>query len=323
MEMTPQNALQGEEHMLTLTWLRRECKTKSQAEVARITGLSSTTISRVLSGTYAGDMERVMGKLSAVRCVEREREEEFTRIPYVETSTARTIARTCDRVRLFGHLTRLIGRSQIGKTWAARHYAETHPNTLLITMPNNPTTGAVVRPLASALGVPYCQATDRALDAIAPKLSRNALIIVDECQQATYRTRSGVQGPLEWLRMLKDATNCGMLLIGTQSFDAATRSGPDAIILEQICKRGKAEYLSPVPTEGDLALIYACYGLPVPTPAAHSLLVDMATRFGLGEFCRTLEVVAFNARYRAQSLTWEYFCAEVQRMDERANMYAS
>lgn len=306
----------------TLNWLRAECSKTSQADVARRTGVSATTINRILSGNYQGNLPSVMDKVAACRRAEQARDEVIVTIPFVATSLAKTIATTCDRVRLFGHLTRLIGPSQIGKTWAMRHYAQENPNTLMLTMYNNPNTQTVTRQLCRMLGVPYRQQGDVALDELAPRISNNTLILVDECQQATYRLGRGVTGPLEWLRMLHDRTGCGMILTGTGEFDTATRSGREAQILAQICKRGKAEYLNPYPTANDLRLIYHLYGLDTPSPDAQELLVTMAERNGLGEFCRTLEVVAFNAHAMGRLLTWDFFVEEARRQDENARRYA-
>lgn len=306
----------------TIKWLEAQVTASSISAVARRASISQSTISRLISGQYSGDVDGMLEKIAEVRRVEQERSAHVIKVPFCETSLARAVCHTCDRVRLFGHLSRVIGRSQIGKTWALRRYAESHPNTYYLEMPNRPTVGALVAQLCRQVGAAYRALAYQAREELAPKLGSNSLIIVDECQQATYRGKAGVCGPLEWLRQIHDATGCGMALVGTPEFDQATRSGSEARTLEQICKRGRAEYLNPLPTMGDIRLVCSHFGLDAPSGSALKLVQDMVSRIGLGEFCRAIEVVAYNARYRQQELSWEVFAEDVRLQEERARKYA-
>jgi len=49
-----------------LELLKSECATHTQARVAKQLGYSSTTISQVLSGTYAGDSATVLEKVEEI-----------------------------------------------------------------------------------------------------------------------------------------------------------------------------------------------------------------------------------------------------------------
>ncbi len=299
---------------LTIAWLADLCERKSQSEAARITGISTTTISRLLTDSYAGNRRSMLAKIEQARNTEISRTALAGKVQYIPTTLATEVHKQCDYTRILGGLNRIIGNSQIGKTTALEEYTKTHTDTYLITLHPGTTMSALIRMLSNILGVKAHIARDLALRELTAPLTPNSLILIDECHQVAY-DRSGVK-TMEFLRALHDASKCGVLLCGTYVLDSWMRRGNATETLCQLTNRGTTTYLESYPRREDLDAIAEGYNLPPLTDAAFEYALDLVTREGLGPFCREVERATYLAVHASRVPTWEIVIALIERAAE-------
>jgi len=208
-------------------WLREylERTGKSQKAIAAAIGYNFSTISQFLKGTYPGDNLAVAAALEGYRELE-ERRVVAPRVPdFVETSFAKEIEAAVDYAHVNRKLALIYSGAGRGKTMTLRRYADTHPDTIMITA--NPcvrSPRALLEELLSALGKRLFGATNKMLAAIVETLRGSGrLIIVDEAQ---HLTRAGI----DTLRYIMDETGCGLVLAGNQ------------FVFDRMHGRGEAEF---------------------------------------------------------------------------------
>lgn len=180
----------------------------SIAELSRATGLSTATISRYLSGSYKGDIERV--RKSLLDYVEREiQRQQFERKEeFYETQVVRRIfelLRTCHLSSEFGVI---VGNAGVGKTWALRRYAQQYSDAILFEVVPGASARFVFARIASLVGVDAGKSTIEAFNAVLQRLQNSGrLLIIDEAEHLDYKC-------LELLRRLWDFAGIGLVLCG-------------------------------------------------------------------------------------------------------------
>lgn len=294
-----------------MTWLAALVERKSQSEASRITGVSTTVISRVLSGKYDGNMDTVLAKIEQARNTEISRTALAGKVQFVPTHLAGEVFKQCDFTRILRGLNRIVGHSQIGKTTALEEYVKTHPDTYLITLYPETTMSSLIRMLAAAFGVKAHIARDLALRELAAPLTPNSLIIIDESHQVAYGNH-GVK-TMELLRALRDLAKCGVLLCGTYTLDAWMRRGVASDTLCQLTKRGTTAYLESYPHRADLDVIADSYNLPPLDDESNELALEFITREGLGPWCRELEYATYRITSAGKIPTWDLVVAVMDR----------
>ena len=300
----------------TLTWLADLVERKKQSGAARLIGISTTTVYRLLADTYEGDREGMIAKIEQARQTEISRIELVGKVQYIETHLASEVHHLCEQTRIFKTLNRVIGNSQIGKTTALEEYTRTYTNTYMLTLHPGTTMSALIRMLASKLGVKAHIARDLALAELGAAINHNSLIIVDECHQVAY-DKHGIK-TMEFLRALHDMSKCGVLLCGTYLLDTWMRKGVAADTLCQLINRGTTTYLESYPRRSDLDALAEGYNLPPINDEAFEFALEYITREGLGPFCREVERAIYLATNAGKVPTWALNTALIERaMDER------
>ncbi len=300
---TNTTALSHPKEQLALDWLNQLCARHSQSYAHKLTGISPSTISRLLKGTYAGNTAKMITTILQARETELSRSSMAGRVTYIETSLARTIHKECDFTRTFARLNRIVGHSQIGKTTALNEYVRTHEDTYLITLHPSTSMTSLIRMLASALGCKAHIAPDLAINELAARLTPNSLLIVDEAHQVSHRP-NGVMA-FEFLRALYDKVHCGTLLCGTYTMDSWMSKGKAADVLKQLLYRGTTSYLKSYPERSDLEAIAEQYNLPEMNEEAVQYANDLIAREGLGPFCRELERAVYFAHHGGKMADWD------------------
>lgn len=186
-----------------------EIKGWKQAQVARATSLSATTVSQYLSGIYEGNIQSVETKF--IQMMEREREKEKNRRlrpEFVMTGTASKGLEVIRIAHLDGDINVIYGDAGMGKTMMMRQYAKQYSDAVLIEADPGYTARVILEELANKLGVDVRgNMHDRSEAIIKTLRDSGRVILVDEAENLPYRA-------LETLRRIHDKSGVGIVLAG-------------------------------------------------------------------------------------------------------------
>lgn len=174
-------------------------KLGSEKKAGAQIGVTSSIISQLRKGTYAGDTEKQFERLRAYFETKASAAESYTEVEYAPTTISEVVYKTLENVKIKGGFAFVTGDAGIGKTKAIRKYISDNPlNSVMITInPCTKSTKAVLKLLALELGLPISQSRDDLWMTIAAKLHNGMVIAVDEAQLLTY-------GSIETLRSFAD-----------------------------------------------------------------------------------------------------------------------
>lgn len=217
--------------------LMADNKRLSQNQVAREAGISPTTLSQWLGGTYPGDNAGVEAKL--LRWVEttqaaRAQAGQMPAAPrYVKTPTGERVIATLRYAQIAEDIAVVYGGAGLGKTTAAEQYALQAPNVWLATM--TPASASVVPALqviAEALGLMNVPSGANNLHAaICRRVSgTGGLIVIDEAQHLT-------ETALDQVRAINDKTHVGIVFLGNERVYARMTGGNRAAYLDRLFSR--------------------------------------------------------------------------------------
>lgn len=189
-------------------------KVGSEKKAGEQVGVSSSIISQLRKGTYAGDVEKQFEKLHAYFETKASAADTYTEVEYAPTTISEVVYKTLENVKIKGGFAFVTGDAGIGKTKALRKFAADNAlNSVMITInPCTKSTKAVLKLLAMELGLPLSQSRDDLWMTIASKLHDGMVIAVDEAQLLTY-------GSIETLRAFADffserGQTLGVALVG-------------------------------------------------------------------------------------------------------------
>ena len=189
-------------------------KVGSEKKAGAQIGISSSIITQLRKGTYAGDIEKQFEKLRAYFETKASAAETYTEVEYAPTTISEVVYKTLENVKIKGGFAFVTGDAGIGKTKALRKFtADNALNSVMITInPCTKSTKAVLKLLAMELGLPLSQSRDDLWMTIASKLHDGMVIAVDEAQLLTY-------GSIETLRAFADffsehGQTLGVALVG-------------------------------------------------------------------------------------------------------------
>ena len=190
-------------------WLSQRGHTKTA--LARAAGISTGTVSRVLSGQWPSPPGEHLEAMSAALGRAEERDASPSEIPFTETVVSRTVHSVIERCHLDRDFGIFAGRVGIGKTMAARRYAEEHRGVaVLLEAYPGATAPVVLRLLCEQLGVSGARRTvaDRTAALVEALRGGDRVIVIDEAETLTDQA-------LLHLRRISDAAGVGVVLIGT------------------------------------------------------------------------------------------------------------
>ncbi len=191
---------------------------RTQAQLAKATGVSAASISQLLKGTYPSSPGKHVKALAdyVARCRQRE-EERLDAGQVVATSVFKVVQKVCKRARLMrdiGYVSAVVGT---GKTTALKFYAENSPGVYLIEGDPDMSAAVFINELVVltnatvARANKYSQGTkaDRYAAVVHALSGTDSLLILDEADKVRDTT-------LEYLRRLSDKAGIGAVLSGTQ-----------------------------------------------------------------------------------------------------------
>ena len=264
----------------------------SLKDAAEAIGYDSTTLFRVLKGTYEGSWKNIVSAIASYQRVAENRGT-IQQQTFAENGLTRLIYAGLDYALANNSVTLIEGESRMGKSIATRHWrdANNHGRSVLVTAPAYGGTKALLRDIAATVGVNKNLNIPQMHDGILRAFNRNRILLVDEAHRLLPGDRRSNPVNLEILRDIHDRTGCGLALIATTRFGAELKKSE--YMFEQLLGRiGMPVRLPKRIKESDILPILTQYS-PRPTERLVSVCLEIANAMGrLGILVETLRVAS-------------------------------
>lgn len=277
-------------------------KRLTQARIAKESGLSGTTISQWLSGTYPGDMAAVEAKVARwidTTAAQRATQDSLPVAPtYVATPSAEKVIGALRYAQVAGDIAVVYGGAGLGKTTGITRYATAAPNVWVATM--TPASASVVTALeeiADAVGLGGHNGGGAAKlhrGIVRRMTNTNGLLVIDEAQHLSTAA-------LDQIRSIHDATGIGIAFVGNEQVYARMTGGNRAAYLDRLFSRiGKKVRLLRT-TEADIHKLIEAWGIE--EKACRTQLVEIALKpGGLRGLTKVLRLASMYAAAQNRSL---------------------
>lgn len=183
---------------------------KSQRQIAKETGLSSSVISQFLKGTYPGDNQEVSKAIEQYLSISKDRLNIVLQAPfYIDLQNTQETLFCCYYSNKHNAISLISGAAGAGKTTALKHYADTHTGVIFVTANACTTTAtAILGLICKQLGKQIPARRAALMNTLVEALSGTSrLIIIDEADHLSLDA-------LQAVRNLNDEAQCGMVLSG-------------------------------------------------------------------------------------------------------------
>ena len=184
---------------------------QSQNAIAKAMGVSAAALSQYIKQKYPGDILALETKIAQFLNLSYDREVyPQAEIGYIETSVCRSINETARNCHIGKRIGIVTGESGLGKTTAAKHYAESYSDVLIIFGRPSITVKSILKEIARKVFVDPTGGVDDVFMRIVSKLKDSGrLLIIDEAEHLTARV-------LDQIRRFNDPefAGIGLLLIG-------------------------------------------------------------------------------------------------------------
>lgn len=232
----------------------------SQVQVAREAGVSASSLTQLLGGTYNANPRQLCTKLERWLAGLRERATQpaMPSAPeWVGTPSAERVLAALTYAQLAGDVAVVYGGAGVGKSTAARECQRRYPNVWLATM--SPATAGVAPALEEvclALGMRELPGGGaRMLREICQRVrNTGGLLVVDEAQHLSVPA-------LDALRSIHDATGIGLALMGNELIYARMTGGTRAAWLDRLFSRIGRRLRLTRSTKEDVVRLAAEYGV--------------------------------------------------------------
>lgn len=279
----------------------------SQTQVAREAGISQSSLTQLLGGTYAANPRKMTVRLAQwlARLSQQRALPVMPQAPgWVSTPTAERILAALAYAHMAGDVAVIYGGAGVGKTTAAREYAARFPNIWIATM--TPATAGVTTALEEvclALGFRELPGGGARMqrELVARLQGSEGLLVIDEAQHL------GVAA-LDALRALHDATGIGLALMGNELIYARMTGGTRAVWLDRLFSRiGRRLRVQRV-VRDDVAALAAAHG--VEEAAALRRLMEIGGQAGaLRAVGKTLRLARMMAAGQGTELGADHIAA--------------
>lgn len=279
----------------------------NQATVAREAGISATTLSQWLSGTYAGNIKQIEEKIGAWYRSELERQSSSglpTGPLWVDTPSSERAISTMRYAQLAADIVLIYGGAGTGKSKSIERYHRMAPNVFRATScPASKGVAAILGEIAKAVGLrDFPTASAAVFRQICQKVTgSNGLLIIDEAQHLSLEA-------LDQVRAIHDMTGIGIALVGNEAVYARMTGGTvRAAYLDRLYSRiGKRTYLKRS-TEADIDAF--AKGWNITDPACRKQIQDIGGKPGA---LRVLNKVLRLAASYAQAENRPLCCSDVR-----------
>jgi DNA transposition AAA+ family ATPase len=230
----------------------------SWADLAKVTGVTSGTLSQWVPGTYNnGNIYSHQDTPARVHRFFLGLEEKASleaimpsEPDFQPTLSARRMM-TCLAMAQLGDMALISTPPGVGKTAAIKQYAATRGQVTVVTAsPSNRGTSTLLIAILAAMGEKEAKGTPQLLSARVRARVRgaNALIIIDEAQHLSAQA-------LDEVRSIHDETDCGVALVGDETLAANLRKYP------QLYSRLGVRHSQPRPLAEDISVIAEAWGV--------------------------------------------------------------
>ena len=206
---------------------------KSQRQISKETGLSTSVISQYLDGSYTGNNEKVTQTIIQYLEIGRERLNNIKSSSFYENLyNTQQVLFACSYAHLRNDITLVNGDAGAGKTTALEHYAANNTGVIIVTASSCTTSAtAILKLIASKLGKQDNQARSALMQNIVTQLNgTNRLLIIDEADHLTLQA-------LQAVRNINDLANVGVVLSGNDKIYRQMLTGQKGYEFDQIRTR--------------------------------------------------------------------------------------
>lgn len=265
----------------TIKQVRTEIERRgiTQGQAAREIGISATTLTQLLNGTYGADPSNQLDKIVKWLIALKNQAQVKGQLPpvpdFVLTATASRVIAALGYAQIAGDIAVIYGGAGLGKTSAIREYQRSYPNVFIATMsPAKASVAAAFEELCFSVGFrnPSMGAARQQRD-IERRLSGTAgLLIIDEAQHLSVSA-------LDAIRAIHDATGIGIALVGNEAvYTRLTGGSRNAAYLDRLFSRiGKKVKLAH-PTSTDVEALAGVFN--VVEKESLNLLSQIGSRAG-------------------------------------------
>ena len=283
---------------------------------------SGATISRLFAGKYEGALDKVVAQIDEYLEMEAERVK-MRSDRFIENSIWQKVNGLCNFALTRQAIVRLVGPSQIGKTYALKEYKRrSNKQVCYVRIPAAPTMKLAVAAFADAVGVGSSLRVDDARQRVAKAIGRNTLLIIDELHELVMSAGKGTaMKVVEWIREIWDTAGCGMVLCGTKSLEDDLINDPRMkgwlVQLDQRCQR-IVNLPNRLPID-DVMLAAEAYGIKGSPDCVESLLSTIRMNRLTSCLALTASWCAGNNKSREKHpLNWKSFLAVYRSQFEEA-----
>ena len=206
---------------------------KSQRQISKETGLSTSVISQFLNGTYTGDNDEVAKTVTQYLAVGKERLNTVSSACFFpDLPNTKEVLFACFYAHQHNDIALVSGDAGAGKTTALRHYTEHNTGVVFVTA-NACTTsaGAVLGLICRKMGRQISGRKAILMNALVEQLTgTNRLIIIDEADHLSLDA-------LQAVRNLNDLAGVGIVLSGNDKIYRQMLSGRKSYEFDQLRTR--------------------------------------------------------------------------------------
>lgn len=210
-----------------------ELSGKSQRQISKETGLSTSVISQFLEGTYSGNNEKVAQTIRQYLTVSKERLNSIQNTVFYEgLYNTKNVLFACAYAHRHNDISLVSGDAGAGKTTALEYYTRNNTGVIMVTADSCTTTAtAILRVIAEKVG----KQTDYRKSVLMQELisqldGSNRLIIIDEADHLTLQA-------LQAVRNLNDRAKVGIVLAGNDKIYRQMLTGQKGQEFDQIRTR--------------------------------------------------------------------------------------
>ncbi len=211
------------DHQELLTWFHQFALDRgmSLAECADALNYDTSTLHRVLWGTYEGSWPNVCSSIKSYKRIATDRDG-IQKQEFVETAITRSICGALSYALANNSITMITGESGMGKTVTAEWWRDqnNHGRSVMIRVPSYGGTKGFMRRIAERVGVNKQLNGPQMYESIIRAFNKNRILIVDEAHRMLPPDPRTPPTMLEILRDIHDDTKCALAVVATARFGA-------------------------------------------------------------------------------------------------------
>lgn len=210
-----------------------ELSGKSQRQISKETGLSTSVVSQFLEGKYTGNNEKVDQTIKQYLTVSKERLNNVqTTVFYEGLYNTKNVLFACDYAHRHNDIALVSGDAGAGKTTALEHYTKNNTGVIMVTADSCTTSAtAILRVIAEKVGKQTNYRKSVLMRELISQLDgTNRLIIIDEADHLTLQA-------LQAVRNLNDQAKVGIVLSGNDKIYRQMLTGQKGQEFDQIRTR--------------------------------------------------------------------------------------